>query len=253
VFRIYLEKKISSGQSETNKVESPPIRPSRTRNRRLFERYNVDHYHLTVLNDQDILVVRDLSAKGFSSDVSERAFMRFNLGDVYSAKLRYLGEVYDVKVKVSWKQSKVVGFEVIDADTDFLKFLGRVIRPIKIGSSMKQIRVDELENSDLQKLTLKGDFNTHIYIWKKAHVDDLEAWQLVMGEEFVEWSSSSGTTTGSLEAKPLFDQSLGLSNEKSSSLVPDKKINERRKRLAIDIFAALNVAFRDDLLATLER
>ena len=72
------KKKLHSGEREVHKPQSRE-RKSYKRNRRLFERYNVNQQHLTVLNDQDIFVVRDISAKGFSSDVSPRAMTAFKL------------------------------------------------------------------------------------------------------------------------------------------------------------------------------
>ena len=115
MLRIFLRRKVSSGKTKENEQPTKSFRPSKTRNRRLFERYNVSQQHLTILNEQDILVVREISAKGFSSDVSERAFLRFTKGDIYEARIRYMGEIFDLNVKVTWKRNKVVGFEIVNA------------------------------------------------------------------------------------------------------------------------------------------
>ena len=104
-----------------------------------FDRYNVNQQHLTVLNDQDIFVIRDISAKGFSSDVSPRAYDRFQLGDVYDARIRHNTEMYDMSIKVAWKQEKVVGFELHEPDAKTLFFFRRLIQPSAIAQSLTQV------------------------------------------------------------------------------------------------------------------
>ena len=250
MFRIFLGKKLVEGKGDEDNAKEKGMRPSRHRNRRLFERYNVDHYHLTILNDQDILVVRDLSAKGFSSDVSERAFLRFNIGDIYSAKLRHLGEVFDIKVRVSWKANKVVGFEVMEATADFLRFLSRIIRPLKIASSMKEINQQTLKQEQQNKTWLRGDLNTDLYIWKDDN-GKVEAWQLVMGDEFVEWSLNAGFATGLQRLPSREDRAVGH-NHTETTVVRDNAIDMKRKKFAMDIIASLPTSHRDELVNTLE-
>ena len=251
MFRIFLGKKLFSGKVEEDGVKEKAMRPSRNRNRRLFERYNVDHYHLTILNDQDILVVRDLSAKGFSSDVSERAFLRFGMGDVYSAKLRHLGEVYDIKVRVSWKENKQVGFEVMEASADFLRFLSRIIRPIKIATSMKEVSAENMKVEEKNKTWLRGDLNTDLFIWKNEK-GEVEAWQLVMGDEFVEWSYNAGFATGLQRLPSREERAVGLTHTEVT-VVKDTSVDKKRKKFAMDIIASLPNVYREELLDTLER
>ena len=251
MFRIFLGKKLVAGKGEEDGSKEKAMRPSRNRNRRLFERYNVDHYHLTILNDQDILVVRDLSAKGFSSDVSERAFMRFCIGDVYSAKLRHIGEVFEIKVRVSWKATKVVGFEIMEASADFLRFLSRIIRPIKIASSMKEVNGEHAKVEEKNKVWLRGDLNTDLFIWKDEN-GAVQAWQLVMGDEFVEWSYSVGFATGLQRLPSREERAVGL-NQTEVTVVKDNSVDKKRKKFAMDIIASLPDAYRDELLGTLEK
>ena len=251
MFRIFLGKKLAEGKGGEDGTKEKAMRPSRGRNRRLFERYNVDHYHLTILNDQDILVVRDLSAKGFSSDVSERAFLRFTIGDIYSAKLRHLGEVYDVKIRVSWKANKVVGFEVMEATADFLRFLSRIIRPLKIATSMKEVNAQNMKTEQNNKIWLRGDLNTDLFIWKDEN-GNIEAWQLIMGDEFVEWSLNAGFATGLQRLPSREDRAVGLTHTEVT-IVKDNAVDNKRKKFALDIIASLSGAHRDELLGTLER
>ena len=117
MFRLFLRKKILSAGDKAAKALSaqagkvgkagkagaakggkkkaaepePPIR-----NRRVFARYNIDHKHLTLMNDQDILLVREISSKGFSTEVSPRGFARLVVGDVYDARVSDVGHPYIV-------------------------------------------------------------------------------------------------------------------------------------------------------------
>jgi hypothetical protein len=250
MFRIFLGKKLASGKTKSKeKLPKLSHEDLQNRNRRLFERYNIQHYHLTLLNDQDILLLRDISAKGLSSEVSERTYLRFSLGDVYSARMRHLGELYEIKIKVSWKKDRIIGFEIVGASSDFLGFLGRIIRAMKIASSLREVDSRNLsEDAPHNRTWLRGEMATDLYIWKNS-LGSVEAWHLFVGDEFVLWSGTDGFVTGQTQ-KSSESEAIGLP-QSEPVYKSDKTVHLDRKRLAIDIIAALPIAYRDDLIMTL--
>lgn len=249
MLRLFLRKKVQSGKGGDEKKK--PARTSRHRNRRLFSRYNVTQQHLTIMNEQDILVVREISTQGLSSDVSDRAFHRFNLGDVYEARIRYLGEIIDLRIRVAWKREKVVGFEFSNPDRQTLVFLRRLLRPVELASSLKEVKTEFLENEKGHKHWFHGDGNTDLFVWKTT-TGDLEAWQLVTNRDFVEWNSSGGLATG--VTRDSGQNTTGDTLTRTEPvLVRDELPDMDRIQFATDIIMALVWKDKDLLLETLMR
>ncbi|MFW7380488.1 MAG: hypothetical protein ACOH5I_16870 [Oligoflexus sp.] len=247
MFRIFLRKKLLSGHAE-EAPNSKQERPSRQRNRRLYQRYKVNQQHLTVMNDQDILVIRDMSPKGFSSDVSSRAFGRFELNDVYEARMRYLGELHDMSIKVAWKRNKVVGFEVCQAQPATLKFFRRLLRPIQLANSLAKVDAAFMRDTDQGKTWYHGDEGTDLMIWRATN-HQIEAWQLICGDQYVEWHSHNGFSSGTIRQ----DGSSGSGILKSTEelMVRDSDLNDDRLRFAMDLIMAFRYDEKHELMDTL--
>lgn len=260
MFRVFLRNKVfqhrgrpSADRSIVKKgtVAAPTAR-ERLRNRRIFERFPIDHKHLMLMNEQDILLVREISAKGFSTEVSERALDRFRVGDIYEARIRYLGEVYDLDAKVSWKERKYIGFEIIKASRTTMAFLRRLLRPMEIAASMREVDASFMLNNLERKSWYHGDEGTDLYVWR----DDsggIIAWQLIFGEHYVEWKKGNGIMSGTkvvpetranrinMKDFNIFDEAFG----RDETPDPDKR------QTATDILMAIQLPVRDAILATL--
>lgn len=246
MFKFFIRKKISSGnQTETeNNERIKPLRPSKTRNRRLYERYNVSQQHLTDLNEQDIYVVRDISAKGFSSEVSERAYIRLTIGDIYDARIHYMKENYDLKIKVSWKKNKTIGFEITDTKSSTLDFLKRLLKPVKIANSLKIFEQNFSEEENREKIWLKGDLHTNLLIWKDH--TSIYSWQILYKDFYIEWTQS-GVTTGKIEKNENEEPIDGYTH------IEDQTIDETKRQFAFDIIMALESDLQLLLAPTIER
>ena len=244
MFRIFLRRKVHSGPK--TEPSQTPLRQTKQRNRRLYERYNVNQQHLTVLNDQDILVIRDVSTRGFCSDVSPRAFNRFNIGDVYEGRMRYLGTLYDLKFKVSWKKNKAVGFELYEPSNESIQFFKRVVKPIQLAGSLQKVDAEFLTHNLDGKIWYHGDSETDLYIWTSDN-KDLKAWQLRTGNNVVEWNSESGFSTGVVERSPTDDSESGSNLETKS----DPELNKEKLQFASDVLMALQTEFRNEIINTL--
>jgi hypothetical protein len=277
MFRLFLRKKILDGgktpkRSAKDEGTAPP--PPR-RNRRIFDRFNVDHKHLTLMNEQDILLVREISAKGFSTEVSRRGYERLTVGDVYDARVRYLGEVYALQARVAWKRGSYVGFEIIKAGRDTLQFIKRLLRPIEIAASLKQVEATFLASGDAAPATGKkgkgaaapkateasptmaagkawyhGDEESDLYTWHDPETGELKAWQLAIGEQYVEWRGDGGLATGALRGVQGREALMGANLQGLTHQV-DARIDPSKKQLAIDVVMALPHTVRDSILETL--
>ncbi len=246
LFRIFLRKKLHSGR-KPKKRKKPPGTGS-GKNRRLYERYQVDQQHLTVMNDQDILVIRDISAKGFCSDVSSRAYERFELNDVYSARMRYHGLVQDIQVKVAWKREQQVGFELYKPDEAMLSFFRNLLRPIELANSLSPVDAEFMRDQHAGLVWFHGQ-DADLHIWMTEE-EGLSAWQLIADNHIVEWSSVHGIKTGNIQRSSRTE--LGILEPGEAYKVMDPEPDSSRIRLAVDVITALPFSERNDLVKTLD-
>ncbi len=248
MFRIFLKKKLHSGEKTKKNEKQERDLSAKQRNRRLYERYSVDQQHLTVLNDQDILVIRDISAKGFSSDVSSRAYDRFELGDIYSARMRYHGDVQDVDVKVAWKRDRAVGFELHKPKSNVLIFFQRLLRPIQLARSLSQVDAAFMRDQHAGMLWFHGE-DVDLYLWQSEE-EGLSAWQLIADRQVVEWSAVHGLKTGTIQNFSRTE--LGILEPGTANRVIDPDPDPLRLRFALDLISALPFNERNDLAKTLD-
>ena len=254
MFRVFLRSKLfeagsakkAKGRKKDSAAESAK---ERIRNRRIFERYPIDHKHLTLMNEQDILLVREISSKGFSTAVSDRGHDRLEVGDVYEARIRYLGEVYDLEAKVSWKAPGMVGFEIVKADRPTLVFLRRLLKPIEISASLREVNSSFMDNNQERKTWFHGDEETDLYVWRDDG-DGLIAWQLVTGPTYVEWKRGEGLSSGSLALPQARD--ILIDNPFNGTIVArDAGIDKVKQQYATDVLMALQLPIREELLTTI--
>lgn len=248
MFKIFLYKKLLSGQTEVDQ-QRVVTRGSRQRNRRLFDRYNVDQKSLTIMNEQDILVIRDLSAKGFASDVSDRAFERFLVGDMYESRMRYSGKVYEITIKVAWKRNKAVGFELENPNRDTLALFRRLIRPFEIGSSLKELDTAYTRESEEGKVWFHGEHGVDLYIWVDENIS-ITAWNMAFDGEFVEWSLQNGVSTGVLEKLNTANQTT-FNFDQPLAPIHDKGGDKNKIQFVLDVFMSMNTEIKPKLLATM--
>jgi hypothetical protein len=251
MFRLFLKKKLFSGTSEDAAEESKQKQEFNNRNRRIFERYNVDHKHLMLMNEQDIFLIKEISLKGFSTAVSERSYERLNLADTYEARIRYMGEMYDLSAKVAWKADLQIGFEITETNKDTLLFIKRLLDPVEIASSMKKIDSKFVNDTSTGKTWYHGDKNCDLYTWHNNENGELHAWQLSIGDVYIEWSGLAGIQTGTLSHPDKNELMMGndLSGKESNS--KDAEASDEKRQQATDIIMALQYPIREDILETI--
>lgn len=247
MFTMFLRQKLSSLRPHTPK----PGTVSRVvpGNRRFFHRYAVQQQGLKLVLNEDILLIRDISAKGLCCHVSPRVFEQLAIGDTYAVKIHTDRRHFNLNLKVSWKNTTQVGFEVVDSTPEMLAQLRSTLLPIEYAQSLKEVAPSSVKQSgQYTKIWLHGDFDSDLFV----HVDQQQkivSWHLRFGQEYLEWQASTGATTGkiatSLSAKPL---QIAMTNPE---LVPDVTVNHQRRQFAIDVCKALQHPLRSQLLATI--
>lgn len=252
MFRVFLKKKLdspaASPNANPNTATDQSSVPLDAENRRLFKRYQIEYKHLTIMNDADIFVIRDVSSKGFCVEASQRALQRLKNGDTFEARLRYFGEIYDLQARVAWKRDNFVGFEIVMAKSETFLFIQRLLKPIAIGSSLKAIdRHVTLPNAQ-HSLWFRSDDSADLLVWIDQESVAISAWRLTYGRDCIEWSHSQGFTTGSLKsfAKDLDE------DPSREQLVVDAKPSSEKRQFARDVIMAFEHEIKEDLLPTFE-
>ena len=247
MFRMFLVKQVASASGPLGKAKATTrMPPQRLRNRRIYDRFDIDHKHLALLNDQDILLVRDLSEKGFSTEVSDRGFRRMSVGDVYLCRIRYLAEVYDANVSVRWKAKRFIGFEIVKHTKALKTFMERLLIPLEVGTSLKPVPEKENRANDNGMMWYHGTYETNFYLWEDD-AGEVASWQLEDANRFVRWDSQGGLVTGKVQAK----DHNSLLFPWQQSLVADDNINENLRQYATDIFMALALPQKQQLINSL--
>lgn len=253
MFRLFLVNLIQPGQTKSidnKKIDSSDNKVKRHRNRRIYERFDIAPSHLSLMNNQDIHVVRDLSEHGFSTEVSEIGLKKLNIGDIYHCHLKYLNELYETDVHVRWKSESFVGFEVDSTDQTINKFLKRLLAPLEIGYSLKTVPKNEQSptTQDNEGRKWYQSYNqTDLYIWQDES-DLIKAWQLDTGTKFIKWSLDQGCTTGAIIPADIMTNST---TPWEKSYQSDSSKDEISVKLAIDIFMAATFPFKYELIRTI--
>ncbi len=238
MFRIFLKKKLLGGNKS---LPSRPMLMAR-RNRRIFPRFAVAGHHLKVVQDQEILLIREISAKGFSSKVSSRAFSRMNVGEVFAARMRHDGQYFEMDLKVTWKEPSTVGFELVNASPATLLMMRRLLRPIELANSLHPVTPPQKG-----KLWWHGDNETDLFITLDEE-GKIASWQLRVAKDFVEWEGSKGICTGTHRIKHAMDFS-----ESEAIFAPDHFPHPDRLQFAFDLISAMDNPWQEKLLATISR
>lgn len=194
MFRLFLiERSHSALEVENTAEERKNKLPSqKLRNRRSYERSNIEHKHLTLMNEQDILVVRDVSEKGFSTEVSETGFKRLLIGDVYKCRIRYISEVYNLTARVRWKAKKFIGFELISPNKETQNFFSRLAEPLKVGLSLVASNIpNRYENTEKYV-----GINDHELLITESPDGGIIFWRLQFQGKVISFSVETGIKTG---------------------------------------------------------
>lgn len=250
VFRLFLQHKLLEGA--WNEAVSRRDRESEPReNRRSDPRYTLDHKHLTLMSEQDIFQVQDLSSSGMACCVSARTLERLRIGDLYAGRFRHGDTSHALEIRVSWTGPGIVGFEIMHAKAETRRILERLIEPLAIAKSLR--RVDEDTPAPTvpgERLWYHGERESDLYLWFDTQ-HQLRAWQLVVGRSVVDWKDERGFSTGSLQSvgreQPLAQVASGY------RVTLDSSNNVEAIQRASDVIAALAIQERDDLLNTLNR
>lgn len=242
MFRLFLMKK-------TDEVNMQPQLPTKQlRNRRLYERYNINLKHISMLNEQDILIIRDLSEEGFSCEADTRCLVRMNRGDKYLCKMRYLSEIYEIAAQVMWKDTNFIGFAIKFPGEKVLNFIKRLLNPAQVGYSLKSLDTSLKRLAyDGGPIRFSGEQNSSLVIWETEN-RDLESWYFECGDKYTQWDCYRGIETGKLLEH---QKNPTLSKVWDKNKVRDTKENTSFIQFTIDVLMTLDFPRNQNLIDSL--
>jgi hypothetical protein len=242
MFRVFLGKKL------------PNKKPARTGkktavaddNRRKNIRYDMDHKHLTLMNDQDIYQIRDVSKNGFSTFASKRTLQRVTTGDTYESKIRYVGATYALTARVSWTSNEAIGFTCLDSNPQTKEFLARILQPMTIGSTLTLMECDLVKKYESSKTHYVGSHNSNLFIWT-GRDGIVDAWQLIIDQSFLEWSHLNSLSSGNLAdtvKSSMFDLSQEMLNK-------THEVSTESIQFATDVIMGSSIKEQEQIINTL--
>jgi len=172
-----------------------------------------------------------------------------NLGDVYDARIRYLGDVYSLHIKVVWKAETFLGFEIISTNPETMAFLQRLIRPMEIAASLELVDESYTADSDSGKMWFHGDQNADLFIWRNTESGAMIAWELNLEAETYSWSTTTGLRHILKSSRDVVNVEGHLSPDHDSN---HNTADRESKMFAVDIVMALPHPIRDQILETLK-
>jgi hypothetical protein len=130
-----------------------------------------------------------------------------------------------------------------------LRFIKRLLRPIEIAGSLQPVDAAFMNDQNTGKSWYHGDEDSDLYVWHDAETSELRAWQLAIGDHYVEWNESSGLATGSLTPVPDREALMGT-NMHGLIHRQDSAPDPQKKQFAVDVIMALQHPVREELLDT---
>jgi len=251
MFRLYLKKKLLDGLIAPEQTENIAVHKPKRRNRRVKNRIALNSSQLTILNEKDIFIVREISTSGFSSLVSNDTIKRFSPGDTYEAKFQYLSQIFELNTKVAWMRGKQIGFEIINTSKKTQEFLNRIMKPVEIADSLQKIESNFASFDEQGKTWYHGEYDSDLYTWHDVEGGSLYAWQLSIGDDYIEWSENRGMKSGKTEQYDLVNSKVSAIPSVPVANVKDLKVDMQKKQLATDIIMALSYPVREEILNTI--
>ena len=245
MFQLYLMKLLMSGKKSKEQPWEEP--PSETLfSRRIYNRYDVRDKNLTLRNETDIFLIRNISKYGFNVKVPKRSFTRLEEGDIYHCKMRYMDEAYSCKAIVRWKKDLLIGFELSSDSTQTQKFFSRLTRPLEIGSSLQQDTTDQLP-PNVSKFS--GLSQTDIYLWQ-TNKQTIKEW-LFQNKLFILKYNSHNKQFTKIKLTNEKDRVSPTHPFKISKIEKDDTPTKKERVFVKDILMASTVYFKHDLIKTL--
>lgn len=236
MLKLFLVKLLKEGTEDVPQKTDSSEKSTRVRDRRMHERYKIDHHQLALMNQQDILPIRNISQGGFASEVSPECAERLKIGDHYKCHIRYLGDTFNCQAKLVWKQSPHIGFALYRPSKKLKLFFERLLTPLRIGASLSQVQGATNEVLEQEGLNwFIGDEHTSLFVWP-GEGNHPRKWRLHVGEDAILWDPELGLTTGRLLPNDDVTQEPW-----THQVIQDDSLSVRRQRLAGDILMATRI------------
>lgn len=250
MIRLFIRRRLVAGTDQAQLEGSRRILKNNLSNRRLSERVGINHKHLTLLNEQDIFVIEEISQKGFRARVSARAIVRLKQGDVYEGRIRYLNENFDLSARIAWKSEDSIGFEIAEMPESTASWINRLIKPVQIAANLNEIKAGFIEGGTEGKSWYRSDTGVDLVVWKNFH-EDVIAWKLTLPGFFIQWSTQNGLVTGELSLPTDPTDLSEIDRNQLNIGNPDSEVDLLKKQFAEDLIVAIRFPIRKKLLETM--
>jgi hypothetical protein len=195
-----------------------------------------------------MLIVKDLSLRGFHSQVPQRAIERLAIGDIYEARSRHRQTSIELNIKVAWLRGDRVGFEFVKLDDDARRVIKALIRPIKIAASMSLIDADFIKATSPSKMWYHGDDGSDLFIWHDER-GFMCGWQFIADDKYLEWREGKGLESGALIKENSSES--GLLDSHEQVLKADETIDREFLHFTSDVLLALDYDKTQKLIETI--
>lgn len=243
MLEFILKKLISSEENQ------PQPQSDNNIDRRQYDRYEMNTTPVSAAGEGEVLIIREMSLKGFSAYIPEEAFKNLSVNDCYRVLMRIGKHVQKLKAKVSWKAGKsLVGFELVDLDKQSVDIIQKIVKPVAIAKSLNLVTGNLNQDDHGEKIWFHGDEDTDLFAW---HTGDgrMNAWQLIFSDRFICWHSEVGLRTGTLQvAQSESDKLVELSRD---NLVQqfDQMPDQETLSFAVNLLKATNLDIKEQILA----
>ncbi len=202
------------------------------KNSRYFRRYGLEKEKITMIYDNDIMVLANISYDGFCLKVSSRVLDSISIGQsCYFKKFRLFDRQAPIYAQVVWisKKDSTVGF-CIDQEKsgpDFHTLIEPVLLPLDIASSFKQIDIGTFDEMSTKTLIYRGSYNSEIFIKFQSQDSlhpqiqginscsfpdyDIVEIKMLSANFYLSWTPEEGLSTGTFsydtcDSSPAFMQ-----------------------------------------------
>ncbi len=215
------------------------------KNSRYFRRYGLEKEKITMIYENDIMVLVNISYDGFCLKVSSRVLDSISIGQsCYFKKFRLFDRQVPIYAQVVWisKKDSTVGF-CIDQEKsgpDFHSLIEPVLLPLDIASSFKQIDIGTFDDITTKTLIYRGSYNSEIFIKFQSQNSldpkvqtinscsfpdyDIVEIKMLSANFYLSWTPEEGLSTGTFsydtdDNSSTFVQSSTQPNEQNRSNV----------------------------------
>jgi hypothetical protein len=196
--------------------------------------------YLTFKSDkyqEHVFEIRDISFSGMQLEL-KNGLIQFRDEEMIAGKIHWSGQELSIEGQIKWVRGQRIGVEFSNRETqkkqvtEFLKieYLARHLKPVH------QMNIGSEYPTNL-KYWMRADGPVELFVWQHASHDNSHFEILIM-ENFIEWTDGKGLRTGRIMSKRDLDTPL-LSEDEFVFRI-DETLDEDKVDMARALISFLN-------------